>query len=369
MTKPNTSSPSCSNPVVRAYRATYHFFGFTKAYNFPLYVLTIGALFGFSLARLSYLNVSGTFSQASIPGEWFWLRLTRRRVGITMHLIGVLFGSLLAVHQFTPALRHRFPLAHRIVGHFAILLFLLGNVGAFMIIDHSVGGSPAMKTWIGLVGAMTTLSIILAYTNIRRLQIDQHRAWMIRTWGWAASIITLRLILGLGMVSTFTTGVEFMTQFRCDEVFFMYTNLGVPDAGNPVPRLYPACGPDAKTSLTQILVSSTGDGPESSAARLRPLFIMAAWLAIAIHVGLVELYLHLTPAESHRLRVVSRERQLARGMITEEDIKGAGLGAGRTGDAPEWWSREVQVVGKEQRRESEATMALSDDEELKKETV
>ena len=74
------------------------------------------------------------------------------------------------------------------------MLLLLSNVGALMIGRHSFGGGFESQLLVGLLAIMTTGGAFLAYYNIKRLQIDQHRAWMIRTWFYAGSIITLRLI-------------------------------------------------------------------------------------------------------------------------------------------------------------------------------
>lgn len=51
--------------LLQMYRAVYHAFGFSKGYNFPLYVITVGALFGFVLSRLEYLNINGIFFKVS----------------------------------------------------------------------------------------------------------------------------------------------------------------------------------------------------------------------------------------------------------------------------------------------------------------
>ncbi|KAF2762454.1 hypothetical protein EJ05DRAFT_534005 [Pseudovirgaria hyperparasitica] len=325
--------------VKRGIKKVVGAFGFTKTYNFVLYTITVGALVGFVLARLEYLNVGGVFLAKAIPGEAYHYTHGHRRIGITIHLIGVLFGGLLAALQFTPIIRHKALWLHRISGYAATTLLLLGNAGAFMIMDTSIGGAPAMRVWFGLLGAATTLGLILAVTNIKRLQIDAHRAWMIRVWSWAACIVSLRLLLLAGMHVVRVYGVELVTALRCDEIFSMYTiNAGIPDAQNPAGLIYSECGAGAKTSAVQVLVSSLGTGPESSAAALRPLFLMAAWLALAIHGSLAELYLWLTPAESYRLRVVSYQRQVARGWRKAGDGKDAGLTSTRLGDAPAWWS-------------------------------
>ena len=41
---------------------------------------------------------------------------------------------------------------------------------------------------------MNIVSLLLAYINIKRLQIDQHRAWMLRAWVYAFIIVSQRLI-------------------------------------------------------------------------------------------------------------------------------------------------------------------------------
>lgn len=277
--------------------------------------------------------------QKSLPGEAFWFQGGHRRVGIILHLVGVIFGGLLAVLQFTPVIRHKFILFHRICGYLAIALYLMGNAGAFMIMDQSIGGTPAMRVWIGALGTATTISILNALINIKRLQIDQHRAWMIRTWAWAANIITLRLLLLAGKHVVDVYGIEIVTLIRCDEIFFMYANnAGLPPSRNPTALIHPQCGANAATNTAQIAVSSIGAGPENSAAALRPIFLMAAWLAIIIHILLAELYLGLTPAENYRLRVVSYEKQVARGMRDAGSTVEAGLGSSRIGDAPKWWA-------------------------------
>ena len=66
------------------------------------------------------------------------------------------------------------------------------------------------------------------------------------------------------------------------------------------------------------------------AASLGYNFGASGWLALWLHAIAIEAYLHLTPAESQRLRQVSYERQLERGF---KNAGSAGLVAERLGDA------------------------------------
>lgn len=218
--------------------------------------------------------------------------------------------------------------------------------------DVAVGGSATIQVWVGVVGSMITLGFVMAIYNIKRLQIDLHRAWMLRVWTWAASIASIRLIQLAGLHCTKAYGYVFHESFKCAEIFFMYQFVGVPDQGNPTGKLYPQCNkvhtlagvPTPQTinpavnTGTYVSVSSAGTGPESQAAIFHNLFPMSAWLALFIHALAVETYLWLTPAEHYRLRNVSYEKQIEKGYRVTGAYKDAGLTSTRIGDAPEWWS-------------------------------
>ncbi|KAK4936680.1 hypothetical protein LTR66_015303, partial [Elasticomyces elasticus] len=64
-----------------------------------------------------------------------------------------------------------------------------------MIARRAFGGELSTQAGTGVLAIITTSGAFMAYYNIKRLQIDQHRAWMLPTWFYAGSIITLRLIM------------------------------------------------------------------------------------------------------------------------------------------------------------------------------
>jgi hypothetical protein len=91
------------------------------------------------------------------------------------------------VFQFTPFIRHKAIILHRIGGYAALLLWLVGTVGAFMIARHAFGGGLDVQAWIGVMGIGITTCFVISYINIKRLQIEQHRAWMLRGWFYVSS--------------------------------------------------------------------------------------------------------------------------------------------------------------------------------------
>jgi hypothetical protein len=187
--------------------------GFKKGYNFVLWFIFAGAMLGCKcsanllpvlcrscpltititvvLARVMYLDFNGKFCPAggrnngssAAPGEcYYYNNFLRYKVGILLHLAGILPASALAVVQFTPFIRQRWILIHRVCGYLAIFLYVISLVGVFMIARHSMNGSLDVQAWCGFVGLGVLACFGLSVYNIRVLQIEQHRAWMLRGW-------------------------------------------------------------------------------------------------------------------------------------------------------------------------------------------
>jgi uncharacterized membrane protein len=120
--------------------------------------------------------------------------MSRYRIGILLHLATIFPASLLAVLQFTPFIRKTYRRYHRIAGYLAALLGVISTVGVLMISEKSFGGSVILQTFFGALSIAFVFALGMAIYNIRRKQIEQHRAWMLRAWIWAGSIITLRIM-------------------------------------------------------------------------------------------------------------------------------------------------------------------------------
>ena len=232
------------------------------------------------------------------------------------------------VWQFLPVIRHKYLIVHRINGYLVVILSLVSNVGAVIIVRRAFGGTLSTQAGVGLLAIISTASIGMAYHNIRRLQIDQHRAWMLRAAFYLATIVTLRLIMILSaLISSKLSG--YYTTMLCGELFSIY------DTRQNVTSLYPQCDQPGSTDATRVIVqSSFANGQaEQIGASLRMSFGMALWMALFLHLVGVEIYLNLTPRESNRLRQVSYERQMEKGL---EPFGSAGLTVDRWGDAEPW---------------------------------
>ncbi|KAI4091723.1 MAG: hypothetical protein L6R37_007690 [Teloschistes peruensis] len=307
-----------------------------------------GALIGFTLAKLSYINIGGSssssFASSASPGEWYWYRNGVYRIGITIHLATILPAGLLMPWQFLPIIRHKLLIVHRINGYIIITLVIISNIGAVMICRRAFGGSLSTQAGVGVLAIISTVSIAMAYYNIKRVQIDQHRAWMLRAMFYLGTIITLRLIMIISAL-IISKSSNYYTTMRCGAIREIYDSNGTPQK---VQSLYPQCSQPGSTDETLVIVQATFANlqVEQIAASLRISFGMAMWMALFIHAVGVEIYLGLTPREGNRLRQVSYERQMERGFSHPGST---GLTSDRWGDAEPWKPvKEVKMAGPEE---------------------
>ncbi|KAI4286402.1 MAG: hypothetical protein L6R35_004344 [Caloplaca aegaea] len=306
----------------------------------------------FTLARLQYLSIDGNFRKGTAPGEWYWMGRGYRKIGITLHLATILPAGLLVIlqvkhapsqhtlfdlttdaccPQFVPIVRYKALLFHRMNGYVVIFLLLVSNAGAIMVARRSYGGGFELQTGIGLLVIVTTGAAGMAYINIKRLQIEEHRAWMLRTWFYAGSIITLRIIMIISTVIVSQIG-GFYRAMSCDEIAWIYADKNRPGLRDE----YPQCFVPNGTTNGYVAVEAkfgAGANPAQIGTSLHTPFGAAAWLALFLHAVGVEIYLRLTPRESERLRKISYQKQLEAGF---KHPGSAGIKSDRLGDADAW---------------------------------
>ncbi len=139
---------------------------------------------------VKYLDFWGVFCNSdavprtgALPGECFYYTEQRRyHIGIILHLATVVPGSLLACFQFVPVIRRKFMLVHRINGYIVTLLSFVGTAAALVIARRSAGGGVDVQLFVGLLGLSFVGSFVMSIVHVKRLHIEQHRAWMIRAW-------------------------------------------------------------------------------------------------------------------------------------------------------------------------------------------
>lgn len=189
-----------ANAFVAKVHKVYNPVGFSKGYNFILWFIFAGALFGFSLARMMFLDYTGVYCNPNSqgngagPGECFSYKSRAvYQIGIKLHLYTIIPAALLVVFQFVPFIRYKALIVHRMNGYIVIILAVIGTVGAIMIAPVAFGGSLMNRAWIGTTAIMFIGSLALAIWNIKTLQLEQHRAWMLRAWFYVSPYINFSL--------------------------------------------------------------------------------------------------------------------------------------------------------------------------------
>ncbi|CAE6472477.1 unnamed protein product [Rhizoctonia solani] len=288
------------NAFVRVFQAL----GFKKGYNFVLWVIFGGAMVGFALARYMYLNPS-IMLKGIAPGEGYWFQHGIYHAGILIHVATTLTAGVIAVTQFVPLIRYKALIVHRTLGYVALFLLVIGVASAFAIMRRSFGGDLGIQSAVLVLGTMTLVSAVLAWGNIKRLQIDQHRKWMLRTWFYAASIITVRIIMII-IAQIISTIGQYYTIWNCGEVLYALDNNST-----QLTEFYPMCTGDLES--IPVPVPAVWTIGLTVGSTLRASFGPSVWISLVLHAVGVEIYIHLTPGESARLRKVSYQRQLEAG--------------------------------------------------------
>lgn len=194
------SSNPPANGFVATMRKVYNPIGFGKGYNFVLWFIFAGAMMGFSLSRSMYLNFNGVFcgpaggsSNHAASGEcWRYSTKELYKIGIQMHLYTVIPAGFLVCFQFVPVIRHKAILFHRMNGYVVLLLSLVSTAGAYIILPASFGGGIEIQAAFGAIGILFLGSMAISYYNVKRLQLEQHRAWMLRAWFYVCLPVPLK---------------------------------------------------------------------------------------------------------------------------------------------------------------------------------
>ncbi|RDW82663.1 hypothetical protein BP6252_03775 [Coleophoma cylindrospora] len=290
--------------------------GFKKTSSFVYFSITAGLFFAFCLSKVDSLDherwLKGVFFHR------FWFSDGAMAVFIQIHLRTVIPCGLMMPIQFIPAIRQKYPRFHRYVGRLNLILLTVGSITAISVAPRSFGGALETQILVWVVSSLVIYSICRSWAGMRNLRIDEHRAWILRTWAYAGSVFTLRvcmMIFGIGV--QYFSANQYRTVTTCQEVLYLYETLNSSVA--PVYAKYPVCTnvTSAMRALPMVDVVVTpafGGGVEQRIAMLNLNFGVAGWAALLLHGAAVEIYLNATKDEDARLKKVSAMRRKAAGL-------------------------------------------------------
>ncbi|KAK1219859.1 hypothetical protein PQX77_017438 [Marasmius sp. AFHP31] len=276
--------------------------GFKKGYNSVLWFIFGGGMLGFVLARFMYLHPP-TMLEGVAPGEAFWLQSGIYKVAMLAHLGAILPAGFLAVFQFVPIIRYKAIIVHRRVGYISLLGLFVGVAFALMLMRHSYGGDISIQSGVVALAALSLSSATIAWFNIKKLRIDQHRKWMLRTWFYASSIITLRIVMMM-IAHLISANGHYHTVWSCAEVLYTIDNNST-----MLEELYPTCLTGSLDAV-HVPVPAVWTTGLNIGSTLRMSFGPALWIALVLHAVGVEIYIYLTPSGTARLRKVPHHRKI-----------------------------------------------------------
>ena len=160
--------------------------------------------------------------------------------GIGLHFAAGGIILALGCIQFVPAIRSRYPAAHRWIGRVYVTAAFCAGVGGitFIIAKGTIGGAT-MDVGFGIYGALTVLAAIQTYRHARARRLDIHRAWAMRLFALAIGSWLYRMEYGFWFLLADGAGhmKDFSGPFDKVMVFFFYVpNLLVVEALIRAPR-------------------------------------------------------------------------------------------------------------------------------------
>ncbi|KAI1456043.1 hypothetical protein F4805DRAFT_433640 [Annulohypoxylon moriforme] len=286
------------NVFAASAKKVYGVVGFSKGYNFLLWLVLGGFFSSFSISRLKYLDFYGTFCGSSIPGGrdlavpgecFYYLTQGYYKVGIIAHLVAILPASLLACIQFIPVVRRKAMRMHRILGWITVALSVPGAITAVMIAPRSQGGGLDTQSMVGVLGVMFLFSLARGCISAKKHKIAEHRAWMLRAWVYSGAILTMRVIMMVLVVVISLIGGFYYVE-PCDKINFILKGE------NATLAAYPDCAPffsgdDLNRHIAVPATVFNRKNPVQVGAALNFVFGTSGWMSIFLNTLGVELYL------------------------------------------------------------------------------
>jgi uncharacterized membrane protein len=112
--------------------------------------------------------------------------------------------------QFSKRIRVRNPELHRGLGKAYMVAVGLSAIGGYIIAMSATGGAVCMAGF-GLLAIVWLYTDLRGYFAIRRLDIERHRAWMLRNYSLTFAAVTLRIYLAL---ATAILHLDFIPSYR-----------------------------------------------------------------------------------------------------------------------------------------------------------
>ena len=116
----------------------------------------------------------------------------RHETGIMVHVVTMLVGVLMGPLQFLRSFRDKHRAIHRNMGKVYLVFSTVGAASGIYMSFFSYAGAISGVSFF-LLGAGVLITNYMAYTAIRRGDINTHREWMTRSFALMLAAVTLRI--------------------------------------------------------------------------------------------------------------------------------------------------------------------------------
>jgi len=141
---------------------------------------------------------------------------------IWTHGIAAIAALVIGPAQFIPAIRRRWPRAHRISGRVYLVGILIGGLSGFYMGAIAFGGFISQFGFC-MLAVLWLYTGWLALATVLRRDFASHRAWMIRNYALTFAAVMLRIELSLWQMA----GLEFETIYPYIAWISMLPNLAI----------------------------------------------------------------------------------------------------------------------------------------------
>lgn len=155
------------------------------------------------------------FKQKVITPNTLWL------CAFYTHILLGGVALLVGLPQFSKKFRSQNIGLHKVVGKVYVTVVFISAIAGFYMALFANGGLIAKLGFSGMVISWV-LTTALAYTSIRKKDIEQHQKWMIRSYAVTFTGVTFRLWLPLLL---FGFDMDFLMVYRIDSWISWVFNL------------------------------------------------------------------------------------------------------------------------------------------------
>ena len=124
-------------------------------------------------------------------------------------VVALCTAIVIGAFQVNSRLRARFLPVHRWLGRIYVVAATVGGIAGLILATRSFGGLVT-HFGFGLMAICWFGTTLNAYRHIRRGDVINHRAWMLRSYALTLAAVTLRIYLPLSQVA----GIGFESAYQ-----------------------------------------------------------------------------------------------------------------------------------------------------------